>query len=94
MSEITRIYAQSADVIAKDVDGETVLLDLESSTYFGLNPVGSLVWSLLAEAERSLDEIAQAVAEEYDVDPATAAEDITALASDLKAHGLIVETTD
>lgn len=94
MVEATPTFAQSPNVIAKDVDGETVLLDLESSTYFGLNAVGSRVWALLGERARNAEEIAQVVAEEYDVAPATAAADIAALLQDLETQGLIARTGD
>ena len=34
----------SPDVLSQEVNGETVLLDLEGESYFGLNEVGTRVW--------------------------------------------------
>ena len=36
-------------VVFRDLDGEVVILDLESSTYFGLDPVGARMWTLVSE---------------------------------------------
>lgn len=90
MVDATATFAQSPNVIARQVDGETVLLDLESSTYFGLNAVGSCIWALLGEGPKSLDAIADMVTAQYDIDRATASSDIAALLSELEEQGLIV----
>ena len=34
----------SPEVISQEVSGETVLLDLESENYFGLDEVGTRIW--------------------------------------------------
>ena len=36
-------------VLAQEVAGETVLLDMASEQYFGLDAVGTRIWQLLAE---------------------------------------------
>lgn len=52
-------------VMAREVGGETVLLDLASGMYFGIDEVGTRIWELLAEG-KSLGEVASTIAEEYD----------------------------
>ena len=37
----------SEEVLSQEVNGETVLLDLEGEAYFGLNEVGTRIWQLL-----------------------------------------------
>jgi hypothetical protein len=39
----------SPDVLFQEVSGETVLLDLESEHYFGLDAVGTRIWGLIGE---------------------------------------------
>ena len=46
-------FAIATQVIARTIGGETVILDLESGTYFGLDPVGARIWQLL-EGGKSL----------------------------------------
>ncbi len=64
-------------VFAQEVDGEMVLLDMNSENYFGLDAVASDIWRLLQEG-RTLQETEEALLEMYDVEPEQ-------LRSDLKA---------
>ena len=43
------MWKLSPDVVFRDLDGEAVILDLVSGTYFGLNEVGTRVWRLVDE---------------------------------------------
>jgi hypothetical protein len=52
-------------VMAREVGGETVLLDLASGMYFGIDEVGTRIWVLLGEG-KTLGEVAATIAEEYD----------------------------
>jgi hypothetical protein len=79
----------SPDVVFRDLDGEAVILDLESGTYFGLNEVGTRVWQLVGEG-RSEVEIVDLVASEYDADRATIAADVTRLLEELRTRRLVV----
>ena len=56
----------SPDVISQEVSGETVLLDLESEHYFGLDEVGTRIWQLAQETD-DLNAIYQTLLAEYDV---------------------------
>ena len=42
-------YAASPAVVFRQMDDGAVLLDLESGVYFGLDEVGTRVWTLLLE---------------------------------------------
>ena len=90
MSEITlqQTVSVSADVVFRDIGGEAVLLDLDSGQYFGLNEVGSQVWSLLSSAS-SLESIYDLLLEQYPVEPSELERDILSLVGDLCDHGLV-----
>jgi hypothetical protein len=81
------------NVVFKDLDGEAVLLDLSSGTYFGLNEVGTRVWQLAA-GNRDEAQIVAALADEYDADRAVIAGDVAALLADLRTRRLILEDAD
>jgi hypothetical protein len=76
------------DVIFRELDGEAIILNLGTGIYFGLDAVGSRMWTLFAASER-LDRVAAALAAEYDVDPKTLEKDIVDLAEQLLAKGLV-----
>ena len=84
---LTQRLLRSEDVLFQNLDGEAVLLDLASETYFGLNEVGTRVWELL-ESPMSLGEIATQLQSEYEVESARAESDVLDLATRLIEAGL------
>jgi hypothetical protein len=77
----------SPDVVFRELEGEAVLLDLESGTYFGLNTVGTRIWSLIQERD-SLSAVLDAITAEYDAMPEVLERDLLRLAAELCAKGL------
>lgn len=57
----------NVDTVFRELDGEAVLLDLNSGTYFGLNAVGTRIWHLLG-ARGPLAAVLDALCQEYDAD--------------------------
>jgi len=78
----------SADVISQEVSGETVLLDLESENYFGLDEVGTRIWQLIQE-NSDLNTVYQTMLSEYEVSEEQLAEDLDALLGEVHKLGLI-----
>ncbi|MBE0625927.1 MAG: PqqD family protein [Burkholderiales bacterium] len=76
-------------VLARQVGDETVMLDLANGTYFGLDPVGARIWQLLGEG-RTLEEVCEAMAGEYEVSRVDIERDVMSLAQELAHRGLIV----
>jgi hypothetical protein len=75
-------------VMARTVGDETVILDLASGTYFGLDPVGARIWALMGEGQ-TLAEICAAMLGEYEVERAQLEVDVLRLAAELAERGLI-----
>ena len=78
----------SDEVLFQEVGGETVLLDLESEQYFGLDAVGTRVWQLLGEGAGA-ETVVDTLIEEYDVDRQTLSADVSNLLDQLAEAGLI-----
>ena len=78
---------RSDEVLFQNLDGEAVLLDLSSETYFGLNGVGTRVWELL-ESTPLLSDVCRQLQSEYDVERERAEGDLLELATRLIAAGL------
>lgn len=76
------------EVMTRKVGDETVILDLASGTYYGLNSLGSRIWQLLGEG-LSLAVVCERLLEEYDVSADVLQSDALKLVSDLQAKGLI-----
>ena len=77
-------------IVARDVGAETVILNLDSGIYFGLDPVGARFWQLIAEG-KTLAEIRDEMLEEYEVTPAQLENDLLELVNELLAKNLVTE---
>jgi hypothetical protein len=76
------------DVMARTVGDETVILDLASGTYFGLDPIGARMWQLMGEG-KTLAEVCDTMLEEYEVSREELERDTIRLAQELADQGLI-----
>ena len=86
---LDRTVTASEDAVFRELDGQSVLLNLATGMYFGLDAVGTHVWQL-ASTDGSLRAISRALAEDYDADPARIDADLLALAQTLVDKGLWV----
>ena len=86
----TTMFTVHPDVLFREIDKECVLLDLGSGTYFGLNEVGTRIWSLLREGLAE-DDIVRTIADEYAGDAATIRADVRRLLTELESRKLIVD---
>ncbi|MGK2924512.1 MAG: PqqD family protein [Lysobacterales bacterium] len=78
----------SEDVLFQEVSGETVLLDLASEQYFGLDSVGTRIWALLNEGAAAAA-VVDTLLGEYEVERETLAADVDELLARLAEAGLI-----
>ena len=75
-------------VMSRLVGDETVLLDLASGIYFGLDGVGKKIWESVTDGQ-TLAQAAAIIVDEYDVEEARAQADVLEFASDLVERGLL-----
>jgi hypothetical protein len=77
------------DVLFRLVGEEGVLLNLITSRYLGLNPVGTRMWSVLGGAS-SIQAAYDELVEEYEVEPAQLRADLEEFIDQLLGQKLIV----
>lgn len=80
-------------VTHQTLDGEAVVLNLETGCYYSLVRVGAEVWGLI-EAARTPDEVAAALAVRYADCPPTARGDVERLLEQLVSEGLAVRSAN
>ena len=61
------IICRNPSAISSELDGEAVILDMESGKYHSLDSTGTKIWALL-EDKISLDDIVLQLIEEYSVE--------------------------
>ncbi len=84
----TTAYIRRPGLNAVAMDGELVMMGLEQGKYFGLRDVGASIWQHL-EDPRTVDDLTQLVATEYEVTPEACRPDVVAFLDDLLAKKLI-----
>ncbi|MEY8120423.1 PqqD family protein [Falsihalocynthiibacter sp. BN13B15] len=82
------IFEIPVHIVSRLVDGDLVLLDLESGVYFGLDPVGASAWTHIS-AGVPFSAICLAMEEEYEVEADILEQDIRELLADLEKLNLI-----
>lgn len=82
--------ALNPSVVRADLEGEAILLDLATGTYFGLDEVGNAIWKAV-EQGASETQIFDSLAKEYDVDPDQLRSDVADFLSQLQARQLLRE---
>jgi len=71
----------------RELDDHVVILDVDSSVYSTLNPVGSLIWNE-ADGKRSVSDLAEVVVDAFAVEPDVAIDDTRQFVASMVAEGL------
>ncbi len=82
------IVVATPDQISSDLGGESVILNMKTGVYHGLNEVGARVWDLV-EQPKAVKDIKQVLLEEYEVEADICTNDLFTLLNNLKSAGLI-----
>ena len=76
------------EVLISNLQEESVILNLNSERYFGLDNVGTRMLSVLSES-RSIEAAYEQLLAEYDVDAQVLRQDLTSLIENLLEQGLV-----
>ena len=76
------------DVLISKLQEESVILNLDSERYYGLDDVGTRILSVLTTSE-SIEAAYETLRKEYNVDAHVLRQDLTALIENLSKQGLI-----
>jgi hypothetical protein len=87
--EPSTVLRVAESVLKRTAGNETVLLDLDSEEFFGLDGVGARAFELF-EQPRRLDAVVDTLLGEYDVDRETLTADVTDLVTALVTRNLLV----
>ncbi len=88
MVELASRVAVPRHVLVRALDKESVLLNLETERYFGLDEVGTRMWQLLTTSP-SIDEAYRQLLAEYDVGADELRDNLLELLDRLLANGLV-----
>ena len=90
------VYAPSGDVVAREIEGELIIVplvagiaDMEDELYT-MNESGKAIWGRL-DGEMTLAEVAAALAEDYEAAPGEIERDVQGLVEELVRRRMLVE---
>jgi hypothetical protein len=88
-----QLFTRSRSVVSRVVAGETLIVPVRGkvgdlASIYSFNGTGSLIWQLL-DSPRSLANLIEAVAREYEVGPERAQKDVTQFLNDMASVGLV-----
>lgn len=75
-------------VLFRELDGESVLLNLKTESYLGLDAVGTRMWALFSTLP-SIQAACDTLLSEYDVAPEVLRRDVEAILNQMIEHGLV-----
>ncbi len=81
------------DVVWTKLGDEVAILNSQTGTYFGLDPVGSRIWCLVAEG-RGTEEVVMTLLSEYGVDEQRVRTDLQELMEQLASRALVKISND
>ena len=90
-ASLDRSVRLAEGVVFRDLEGETVLLNLGTGSYFGLDPVCTRIWQLCQE-HGLLRSVCQSMQEEFDVSADELEADLLGFVDELLAKGLVTLT--
>ncbi|WP_053984366.1 lasso peptide biosynthesis PqqD family chaperone [Niameybacter massiliensis] len=79
---------QTGDMDTSDIDGEKVMMDLDTGSYFMLNDVATHIWDLV-EQPMKVAEVIQHLLNEYEIDEVTCKEQVMAFVNELCKRELV-----
>ena len=79
------------DILISHLQDESVILNLDSERYYGLDDVGTRFLSVLTTSE-TIETAYERLRGEYDVDPHALRNDLLALVENLIDQGLLIRT--
>ena len=94
--QLQTIYAPSEDVVAREIEGELIIIPLAAGIgdlgdeLYTLNETGKVIWAHL-DGHKNLAEIVTALSAEYDAPAGEIEQDVFGLVQELLSRRILVE---
>lgn len=86
---ISDIVMRNEEIIAANMDGEIVMMNIETGNYYNLGKTGSAIWNML-EHPISVETLIRELVEKYPVSRQQCEEETLTFLTELREEGLIV----
>jgi len=80
--------SQIEEIVAGDIDGETVMMSIQNGEYYGLDDTGNSIWGLIKKPVRVSDLI-DTLLERFHVDRETCEKDVLKFLNELNEDKIL-----
>ena len=89
----SRQFTAVKEFLCCDLNGNSVILNMTSGKYFGINSVGSFIWAAI-QTPKTFEEIVGLVLDEFDVDDAVCIKEVSAFLEKMSEQELVLISDD
>ena len=86
--DLSTIIKQSTGIITQNLEEDTVMANIDSGRYFGVDSTAKFIWEQLATAI-TVENICKKVLEEYDIDTETCEREVLLFVQKLADENLL-----
>lgn len=96
--ELDTVYAPSEDVVAREIEGELIIVPLTAGIgdmedlLFTLNETGRAIWDRL-DGQKALGDVVVELSAEYEAPAGEIEKDVLGLVGELLTRGMLVEVS-
>jgi hypothetical protein len=78
MSELnpTCVISKKNELLSSEIDGEVVMMNIETGKYIGMNSVGSEIWKILEKEPISISQISERLSKVFKVEASTCEKEV------------------
>ncbi|WP_461637520.1 lasso peptide biosynthesis PqqD family chaperone [Labilibaculum euxinus] len=84
-----RLIVRKESIVTSVIDGEVVMMDMESGNYYGLGKIGSRIWDLL-ESPSSINLVCDILHQEFDVAREICEKDVADFLGQMEKKGIVL----
>jgi len=88
MIHVKSVVSKSNELLASEVDGEIVMMNIESGKYYGTNSVGSEIWKLL-DSPILVSDICKKLTKDFEIDDATCETEVMDFLQSLEKESIL-----
>lgn len=89
---LTSVISRNPEAVYTEIEQEMVMLEPKKAVFCHVNPIGTVLWSLLDGKVLSLDALCNHIHQQYDVTHAQCVEDVRQFINEMVALNLLVVT--
>lgn len=82
------IIERKEGLVQAEIDGETVMMSIDSGEYYGLDPIASRIWAIV-ETPLSVQALNEQLLSEYEVSEEQCQSDVLKFLSDMAENNVI-----